>query len=141
MLTYLRINPNNATLLDNVADDVFDKPIDEERRKACASSPDRVQLVSIRDGLVIGQLLAVVHRHMDKPSELYIDDLGVAGSARRQGIARRLMSKARGIGRGLGLSGIWVVTEPENVDALQLYRAMGMKSRPAIVFEEEPIGL
>ena len=47
------------------------------------------------DGVMIGQLAAMVHRHPDlRPAELYVDELGVAPRFQRQGIARRLVDAA-----------------------------------------------
>lgn len=135
MITFLRINPGNQTLLDRVAEDVFDLPVDPERREQCVSGGDRIQLAAVRDGIVVGQLLAFIHRHVDKPSELYIDDLGVAPSVRREGIATRLLEKAVGIAQAQGLADIWVATEPENDGAKAFYEAMGLTGRRAMVFE------
>ena len=135
MLTFLRISPVNAAILESVADGVFDHPVDPEKREICVSSPDRIQLVAVEDGVVVGQLLAVIHRHIDKQPELYIDDLGVAPSRHRRGIARRLMRKAQGIALAGGLSGIWVAVDPGNDPAKALYTEMGMQGRPVLVFE------
>ncbi|MEZ5557931.1 MAG: GNAT family N-acetyltransferase [Pseudomonadales bacterium] len=56
--------------------------------------PDHLMFVAIADGCVIGQVLAVVRYHPDKPTELYVDDLGVAPEHQRRGIATRLMRAA-----------------------------------------------
>lgn len=61
-----------------------------------------LMLVALYDGLVISQLAAVVHRHPDQPTELYLDNLAVASSHRRQGIAARLLDEALALRRAYG---------------------------------------
>jgi len=69
-----RVAPHDATLFDRVAPDVFDAPIDAERLAAYLGEPNHCMLVAMRNGEVVGQVAAVIHRHPDKPTELYIDE-------------------------------------------------------------------
>jgi len=87
------------------------------------------------EGMVIGQLLAAVHRHPDKPTELYIDDLAAAPTHQRQGIASELVIRAVAIGREAGCEEIWVLTEPGNEATIALYGSFGWRQGLAHMFE------
>ena len=78
-------------------------------------------IVAVAAGEVIGQVAAVVHRHPDKPTELYIDEVGVAPAFQRRGIARRMLDAMFAWGRELGCEEAWVGTEPDNLPARALY--------------------
>ena len=70
---------------------------------------------------MVGQTAAVVHRRPDKPTELYIDEVGVAENYRRQGIARRMLELMLAHGKAIGCEEAWVGTEPDNLPARSLY--------------------
>ena len=84
--------------------------------------PAIISLGAFADGMMIGQLAAIVHRHPDlRPAELYVDELGVAPRFQRQGIARRLVDAAFALAHELGCPEIWAATEPDNLPARGLY--------------------
>ena len=85
---------------------------------------------------LIGQLAAVVHHHPDlRPTELYIDELAVAPSFQRQGIARRLVDAAFELARALGCRELWRRTrEPDNLPARSLYEARGAPAEPVVMY-------
>jgi ribosomal protein S18 acetylase RimI-like enzyme len=66
----------------------------------------------------------VVHRHPDKPSELYVDELGTGSTRRRQGIGRTLLSAIFEWGREFGCEDAWLGTELDNDAANALYRSV-----------------
>jgi ribosomal protein S18 acetylase RimI-like enzyme len=115
------LRPDDAALLGHVADDVFDAPIDAVRLAAYLSQSGHHMIVAIHGGVVVGQAAAVVHRHPDKPTELYIDEVGVAAGYRRQGIARRMLHLMLEHGKAIGCEEAWVGTEPDNLPARGLY--------------------
>ncbi len=131
----IRLNRGNAAVLDRVAGEVFDEPIKPERVAAYVADPNHMMLVAVSEGVVIGQVLAVIHRHPDKPTELYIDDLAVAPPFRRQGIAGRVLKEVTELGRQSGCAEIWVGTEPDNEPAKAFYRSLGLLVRTALIFE------
>jgi ribosomal protein S18 acetylase RimI-like enzyme len=120
---------DDAALLDNVHADVFDEPVHPGRLRAYLADPATHLLVAIRDGLVIAQVAAVIHRHPDKVTELYIDEVGVAEPWRRQGLAREMLRRMFEHGKALGCEEAWVGTEIDNVPARRLYK--GFKGEPA----------
>ncbi|WP_274627146.1 GNAT family N-acetyltransferase [Arvimicrobium flavum] len=111
----------DADLLDRVHDGVFDEPIHPERLAAYLSEPGHLMMVALHDGAVVAQVAAVIHRHPDKPTELYIDEVGVAGPWRRLGLATEMVRKMLAHGRSVGCEEAWVGTEPDNLPARRLY--------------------
>ncbi len=66
--------------LSNYDEDIFDREGKLTHTVSLAMLKERnnILLVAVNEGVVIGQVLGVIHRHPDKPkTELYIDDLGV----------------------------------------------------------------
>jgi len=117
----VRLTPDKSALLARVADDVFDDEIVPERLAAFLAEAGHLMLIAVDEGVVVGQIAAIIHRHPDQPTELYVDNLGVTTSHRRQGIARRLLAEMLELGRDLGCEECWVGTEIENQPARSLY--------------------
>ncbi|MBA2398787.1 MAG: GNAT family N-acetyltransferase [Bradyrhizobium sp.] len=117
----VRLTPDNAALLARVADDVFDDEIVPQRLAAFLAEAGHLMLIAVDEDLVVGQVAAVVHRHPDQLTELYVDNLGVTPSHRRQGIGRRLIEEMLALGRKLGCEECWVGTEVDNQPARGLY--------------------
>ena len=120
-INYTRIRLENADLLDHVAVDVFDEPILPKRLATYLEQPTNLLIVAVTDGLVIGQVAAVLHHHPDKPTELYIDELGITPQYQRQGVATRLMEEIVAWGETLGCEEVWLGTEIDNIAARALY--------------------
>src|SRR5687768_13411320 len=110
----LRIGPADAGLLDRAAEDVFDDDIDPARLAAYLADPGHLMVLALTDGEVVGQARAMLHRHPDEPTELYIDNLGVTPDRRREGIAGRLLDELVAWGRENGCEEAWVGTEVDN---------------------------
>jgi ribosomal protein S18 acetylase RimI-like enzyme len=119
-----RLNVGDAAALDRIAPDVFDEPIDARRLDAYLRSPGHIMVLAFEDELVVGQCTGVVHRHPDKPTELYVDELGTASTHRRMGIGRRLLDALFAWGRELGCEEAWLGTELDNDAANALYRSV-----------------
>ena len=131
------IKPGDAALFARVAADVFDAPIDPRRLAAYVAEPGHHMLVALRAGQVVAQVAAVVHRHPDKPTELYIDEVGVTPALQRQGIARRMVAEMFALGKALGCEEAWVGTEPDNAPARRLYESRGATAQPMVMYEYE----
>jgi ribosomal protein S18 acetylase RimI-like enzyme len=124
----------DATLFDRVAEDVFDAPIDPDRLAAYLAEPCHHMVVALRAGEVVGQVAAVIHRHPDKPAELYIDEVGVTPALQRQGIARRMLAEMLALGKALGCEEAWVGTEVDNDPARGLYQSHGGAGEPFVMY-------
>ncbi|MBB6465768.1 aminoglycoside 6'-N-acetyltransferase I [Aminobacter lissarensis] len=129
-----RLRPVDEHLLDNVADDVFDEPVDDARLKACLASPGHLLFVALDDGQVVAQAAGMIHRHLDKPTELYVDELGVSPAWQRRGIANRLMDALFAAGREAGCEEAWLGTELDNIPARALYERRKEPVEPAETF-------
>lgn len=129
---YLLLSPGDASVLLDVAEDVFDKEIVPERAAAYLADAANLMMVAVDGATVVGQCAAVIHRHPDRATELYLDNLGVAPSHRRRGIARELVGRMFEAGRARGCEEAWVGTEPDNGPANRLYESLG--GEPAEVF-------
>lgn len=134
-IAILRLDEANAGLLDTVADDVFDDVVDPARLAAYIAQPGHLMTVAFAGGRVIGQCQAVIHRRVDRPTELYIDNLGVAEAFRRRGVASRLVQAMFAWGRELGCEEAWVGTEPGNAEGRRFYEAGGAAPIPIVMYE------
>jgi ribosomal protein S18 acetylase RimI-like enzyme len=105
-----------------------------DRLSAYLAEPNHIMLVALVGGEIVGQCAAVIHRHPDKLTELYIDEVGVAPKLHRQGIARQMLERMLDIGRERGCGEAWVGTEPDNVPARRLYETSKAKGEPAETF-------
>jgi ribosomal protein S18 acetylase RimI-like enzyme len=116
-----RVGPGEEAIFDRIAPDVFDEPIHPERMRAYLRVPGHLMVLALEDGVVVGQCAAVVHKHPDKPDELYIDEVGTASTHLRRGVATAMMEEMFAWGRELGCKQSWLGTELDNVEANALY--------------------
>ena len=121
-------------MLDRVAAEVFDEPLHPQRLAAYLAEPGHILLVAVADGVVVGQCAAVIHRHPDKATELYIDEVGVSPAFQRQGVARRMLDAMFALGRELGCQKAWVGTENDNAPARRLYEGRGAAGEPFVMY-------
>jgi aminoglycoside 6'-N-acetyltransferase I len=117
-----RIGPGDAALFASIAPGVFDEPVRSDRLAAYLASPGHLMVLAFDDDLIVGQCVGVIHRHPDKPTELYVDEVGTATTHLRQGIARLMMDALFAWGRELGCEEAWLGTETDNEAAKALYR-------------------
>lgn len=102
-------------------------PSDEYLNKLLARE-DFIPLVAIADGKVVGGLAAyVLQKFEQERSEIYIYDLAVLESHRRQGIATGLINKLREIAREIGAYVIYVQADPPDDPAVKLYESLGTR--------------
>jgi ribosomal protein S18 acetylase RimI-like enzyme len=130
-----RLGPADIAAFDRVAEDVFDHAIDRAQLAAFLSAPGHYFIGAFADGMMVGQLAAMVHRHPDlRPTELYVDEVAVAPAFQRRGIAACMLEAAFVLGRELGCAEAWVGTEPENVPAQALYRRRSPRAQPFVMY-------
>ena len=129
-----RLYAGDDALVKRIAEDVFDEPVRPDRLAAYLASPGHMMIVALADGIVVGQCAAVIHRHPDKVSELYIDEVGVSPAFQRQGIARKMLDAMFALGKENGCGEAWVGTEPDNRAARALYESRLEPHAPAEEF-------
>jgi aminoglycoside 6'-N-acetyltransferase I len=123
-LEFRILRAGDEYVLDNVADGVFDGPVDDPLRSEFLRDPRHHLSVAIEDGIV-GFASGVHYVHPDKPPQLWINEVGVLPSHQRKGIAKGVLSALISVGRELGCTEAWVLTDEENTAARALYQSAG----------------
>ena len=131
---YRLLGPEDAHVLENVADDVFDHAVEPRLAMEFLSDPRHHIVVAIDDGVVVGMVTAVHYVHPDKLPQLFLNELGVAGSHRRRGIARRLMNEMLEHAGSLGCTEAWVGTETDNIAARSLYETLSNAEEQFVLY-------
>jgi ribosomal protein S18 acetylase RimI-like enzyme len=120
------LGPADADLLlSRVAEGVFDHEVDAKLAAEFLSDPRHSLCVAIDDGVVVGMASGVRYVHPDKPSELWINEVGVAPSHQRRGLAKAILSELLAHARREGCHEAWVLTDDDNAAARALYAAAG----------------
>ena len=121
----------DASVLTQVAPGVFDDPINRERAEEFLVDPCHHLAVAVEDGLVVGFVSAVHYLHPDKPRpELWINEVSVAATHRRRGLATRLLHSLFEAARRFDCAEAWVLTDRANTAAMRLYSAAGSTEAP-----------
>ena len=129
------LNERDEPVLERVADDVFDNPIDVRAAREFLRDSRHRLAVAIDDGVIVGFVSAVLYVHPDKPApELWINEVGVATSHQRRGIARRLLQAALEEARAAGCREAWVLTDRSNNAAMRLYESFGGEASHHVMF-------
>ena len=119
------LGPGDESVLGRVAADVFDLPVQEDLAAEFLADPRHHIAVAIDGETVVGFASAVHYLHPDKPAELWINEVGVAATHRRRGLARRIVRALLERGRELGCREAWVLADRDNEPALRLYGSVG----------------
>lgn len=132
-----RMQPGDELAFSQITSDVFDEPIHPERLAAYLREPGHLMILAFDDGVVVGQCAGVIHRHPDKVTELYVDEVGTASTHLRQGIATRMVEAMFAWARELGCREAWLGTELDNLEANGLYRKLRGKPDQIAYYEFE----
>ena len=125
------LGTGDESVLERVASAVFDGPINPQWTAELLADARHHLAVAIDDGEVVGMATAVHYLHPDKAPQLWINEVGVAPSHHRRGIARGLLAALLEHGRTLGCTEAWVLTDDgENTAAHALYASSGGKPTP-----------
>jgi aminoglycoside 6'-N-acetyltransferase I len=106
-------------------DDVFDHAVQRDLAEAFLAEPHSLMAAALENGRIVGMASAFTYRHPDKPLQLFINEVGVAGRCQRRGLGTALLAKLLEAARSLGVSEAWVATEVDNAPARALYRSLG----------------
>jgi aminoglycoside 3-N-acetyltransferase I len=105
-----------------------DAPPSEAYLKRLLSTSAVIALTAEVEGAVIGGLVAYVLEKFERErSEIYIYDLAVAATHRRQGIARDLILLLKRIAKDQGAYVIYVQADLVDDPAIQLYTSLGTR--------------
>ena len=139
-ITIRNLGPEDAHILDRVADGVFDNPIDPSSAYGFLATRVNELVVALAGGQVVGFASGTVLMHPDKPMGFFVNELGVGDDFLRQGIATRVLRRLIELARDRGCEEIWLATEHDNAPARALYRKFNATETEGIVmytFEEE----
>ncbi|HEX4182002.1 MAG TPA: GNAT family N-acetyltransferase [Caulobacteraceae bacterium] len=115
----------DAAVLERVAEGVFDNPVDPALAAEFLADPRHSICVAIEDGVVVGFASAVRYVHPDKPSELWINEVGVSPAFHQRGFGKAIMARLLDQARADGCREAWVLTDEDNAAARALYRSAG----------------
>jgi len=116
--------------LEHVEPDVFDHAVRREWALDALSDARHVLAVALERERVVGMCTAFAYSHPDKPRQLFVNELGVAGAWRGRGIAGRLVESVLARGRELGCAEAWVATELDNAPARRVYVKLAAREEP-----------
>jgi GNAT superfamily N-acetyltransferase len=122
------LSAGDEAVLDQVAPGVFDDRLDAKATAEFLGDPRHHLVVAIDNGRVVGFTSAVHYVHPDKPHpEMWINEVAVAPSHQRRGVAKAILRIVLDLARSLNCSEAWVLTDRENAPAMRLYVAAGAK--------------
>ena len=132
-----RLGRETAGLLQRVGPDVFDHPIDPLQLQAFLDDDRHIMMIAVDDDTVIGMASAVEYFHPDKEPQLWINEVGVASTHRRQGIGRRLVVALLEAARERGCESAWLGTNIDNEIAQACFGSVanGGKPQPFLLYE------
>ncbi len=132
-ITIRLLGPDEAQVLDRVAPDVFDEPVNPDWARAFLASGSHLIAVALAEGTVVAMATGLIHLHPDKPPQLWVMEVGTAGAWQRRGLATACMKALLAGGRARGCAEAWVATEDDNAPARALYRRLGGAETEGIV--------
>jgi ribosomal protein S18 acetylase RimI-like enzyme len=133
------LGAGDASVLENVADGVFDDAVNPKLSADFLSDPRHHMCAALDDGVVVGFGSAVHYVHPDKPAQLWINEVGVADSHQKRGIGKAIVWRLVGLAGELGCSEAWVLTEDSNTAARALYRSAGGEETTGVVMTTFPV--
>lgn len=131
------IDEHNQELLVNLNADVFDGPIVDTSLDTFIKD-DRhhlfVALDTDSDDRVVGMVSANHYIHPDKPEQFWVNELGVADSYQRRGIATQLMGRVLQKAKQLGCDEAWLATEKDNLAANRFYQSLDCDAEECVAY-------
>jgi ribosomal protein S18 acetylase RimI-like enzyme len=119
-----RLGPGDEQEVERF-DAAFDGPSRPAQTAAFLSDPRHHLIVSYVDGEPAGFISATEILQPDRTPELFLNELGVAEPMRRRGAATAMMEALVRLGRALGCTAIWVLTDEGNPAAMATYAKAG----------------
>jgi ribosomal protein S18 acetylase RimI-like enzyme len=116
---------------------LFDHPPKPDAtRRFLDESTHHLLIAYDASGEPAGFVTGVETTHPDKGTEMFLYELGVDESRRRQGVGSALVRALAALARQRGCYGMWVGTEDDNVAARRTYERAGARATPPQVILE-----
>jgi aminoglycoside 3-N-acetyltransferase I len=113
-------------------------PPDDDYLERVLARETTIVLAAMSDGRPIGALVAYELEKLEQArSEIYIYDLAVAESWRRQGVATALIGKVRELASGRGAWVVFVQADYADPPAIALYEKLGRREE-VLHFDIDP---
>jgi aminoglycoside 6'-N-acetyltransferase I len=128
----------DISLVERAAADVFDNAVSSTFCREFLRDPRHHLCAAIDDGVLIGFGSAVHYVHPDKPPQLWINEVGVAGSHQKRGVAKAIVARLVALADELGCTEAWVLTDDANTAARALYRSAGGTETTGVVMTTFP---
>ncbi len=114
----------------NVADieaasHLFDEAVQAELTETFFAQPNHHLAIAYVADVPAGFVSGVEITHPDKPTEMFLYELGVDDAYRGQGVGKALVAALRDHAVERDCRGMWVLTDHDNEAALATYRAAG----------------
>jgi ribosomal protein S18 acetylase RimI-like enzyme len=119
------LGSSDTALLLRVAPAVFDNALDPALVREFLADPRHHIAAALEDGVVVGFAIGVHYIHPDKPAELFVNEVGVAPTHRRRGLAAAAVRALFERGHQVGCELAWVLTDKDNVAGNALYASLG----------------
>lgn len=117
------------------ASHLFDNAAQLGPTRRVLAEPTHHLLIAYEDDVAAGFVSGVEMTHPDKGTEMFLYELGVDATFRRQGVGRALVTALADTARDRGCYGMWVLTDDDNPAALATYAAAGgIRETPARLF-------
>jgi aminoglycoside 6'-N-acetyltransferase I len=119
------LGPADHAVLMHAAEDVFDHEVDPDLAREFLDDPRHHIVVAVDGALVVGFVSAVHYVHPDKRPQLWINEVSVAPTHRRRGLAAAMLRAMFDVGRAHRCIEAWVLTDRMNPMAMALYASVG----------------
>lgn len=104
---------------------LFDEPARPDSTARFLAESGHHLCIALVDGHPAGFVSGVETIHPDKAPEMFLSELGVDEPFRRRGIGTVLAAALRDRARELGCVDMWVLTDADNIAALETYAGAG----------------
>lgn len=104
---------------------LFDDEPTEDLTRAFLAGPCNHLVLALVDGFPVGFVSGIEIVHPDKEPEMFIYELGVDESHRREGHGRQLVLALADIATERSCRGMWVPLDSDNEAAIATYRSAG----------------
>ncbi len=134
-ITIRNLGPEDAHVLDRVRPGTFDE-LDLSRAWALLATRVNELVVALDRGEVIGFAYGTMLMRPDKPTEFFVNEIGVHADYRRQGVGRRLMARINELAAERGCIGVWLMANVGEDEARAFYKALdGHESGAAVMYD------
>lgn len=130
-----RLELADLGLLDHCESEVFDEPVNPGWARTFLEDPRHHLVVAIEDGRIVGFASGVHTIHPDKPTEMFVNEIGVAPRLQRRGIGRALLQRLLQHAADLRCEAAWVLAEGDDENANAFYQSFGTKPEAVMLYE------